>query len=116
MTVRDNFIGTNIAETNLGNFRSGIEMNNGSIRNLIIGNTIAFNGLTATGEQVDGVQVVEVGSFANQISMNSIFSNGGLGIDLEAADDVNPNDADDPDAGGGQSATELPRNIECCDR
>ena len=54
------------------------------------GNTIAFNG-------GDGVLVVTAP--ANAISSNSIFSNAGLGINLEM-DGATPNDACDNDSGG----------------
>ncbi len=57
-------------------------------------NIIAHNGL-------DGVYVWEHGVNAfnadeNQITMNSIYDNGGLGIDLQV-DGVTPNDPGDPD-------------------
>jgi hypothetical protein len=52
------------------------------------GNTIAFNGGAG----------VNVQSSGNAIRRNSIFSNGGLGIDL-AGDLVTPNDQCDADAG-----------------
>ena len=60
-------------------------------------NTIAFNGL-------DGVEVFGA-STGNKVSRNSLFSNGGLGIDLldtsegSFTDVSNPNDAGDADSG-----------------
>lgn len=93
--VYNNFIGTNTAGSNLGNVGTGIYINQGALGNLIGnasasgGNRIAFNG-------DDGVNVAN-GSL-NTIRGNSIYSNGSLGIDLQA-DDVTNNDPGDLDAG-----------------
>lgn len=96
--VQGNFIGTDAAGTApLGNAGFGITINGGG--NAIggapelanRGNTIAFNGAA-------GVQVTTTGSF-NPILGNSIFSNAGLGIDLDQSG-VTPNDPGDGDTGG----------------
>ncbi len=58
-------------------------------------NTIAHN-------QGDGV-TIRVGAINNSIIANSIFENGGIGIDLETArDGVTENDPDDSDEGPNQ--------------
>lgn len=54
-------------------------------------NTIAYN-------SVDGVRVTGLGDVNNRISQNSIYSNGGLGINL-GTDGVTPNDSGDGDTG-----------------
>src|SRR5262249_33130247 len=87
--VQGNFIGTDVSGTlPLGNAGNGVLINGKASRNTIGGtvrgapapNIIAFNGLA--GVLVDsGVQ--------NTISRNSIFSNAGLGIDLNAANNAN---------------------------
>jgi len=102
-----NLIGTTASGTApLGNDDWGVAMFSPSTSNNKIGagtaagaNTVAFNGK-------DGIEVDNNDSeTGNQISRNSIFSNGGLGIDLiggTETDDTNistPNDAGDADTG-----------------
>lgn len=120
--VQGNFIGTDVTgTTGLGNFDGvhitgadnntigGTTAGTGNIisansgagvsvvnatGNLVQGNTITLNG-------ADGVRVGDVyGNIgtANAILSNSIFSNGGLGIDLDE-DGVTPNDPGDSDNG-----------------
>ena len=56
------------------------------------GNTIAFNG-------GNGVRIIGAASSANNaVILNSVFSNGSLGIDL-SSDGKTPNDPDDADVG-----------------
>ncbi len=55
------------------------------------GNTIAFNGRVGV--------FIQVGSTKNAVLSNSIFSNGGLGIDLLIPFGVTPNDVGDGDTG-----------------
>ena len=94
-TVEGNLIGTDVSGTTpIGNGLHGILItsegpSSGPAGNRIEGNTIAFNG-------GDGV-FSSVGC-CNQIKSNSIFSNGGLGIDL-GPDGVTPNDPGDADSG-----------------
>jgi hypothetical protein len=103
--VQNNLIGTDMSgNNNLGNGQVGVAVFSG-INNIIGGsaaaaaNTIAFNGL-------DGMSIFFEGSTGNDILRNSIFSNTGLGIDLqgpfEGISVVTPNDggtADDADTG-----------------
>jgi hypothetical protein len=100
--VEGNLIGTKKDGTSaLGNTGNGVFIKDAS-DNLVNGtssataNTIAFNGS-------DGVLVSGSDSTGNRILLNSIFSNGGLGIDLvggtEDAADATANDPKDPDQG-----------------
>lgn len=101
MSVRGNRIGTAADGVSaLANTGDGIEIATGGGNNQIggiavnEGNIIAFN-------IEDGVQITDVGAspINNPILSNSIFSNGGLGINL-SVDGVTPNDAGDADNGG----------------
>lgn len=111
-TIQGNYIGTNAngqVQAGFGNEGSGIVVGEGD-NNLIggtnigEGNIIAGNG--AAGVRVDGNVIdpdnPDVGqSLNNSIIGNSIFGNGGLGIDLMISDTpgVTPNDTGDPDYG-----------------
>lgn len=93
--VRGNFIGTNAAGTSgIGNSSNGVLIG-GSSGNSVgsagsaSSNTIAFNG---------GAGVAVTSGVSNLIQSNSIFSNGGLGIDLGPTG-VTPNDVGDGDSG-----------------
>jgi CSLREA domain-containing protein len=99
--VSGNFIGTDASgNTDLGNSGFGVFIN--APDNFVgapatgVGNTIAFNGQ-------DGVVIAGGAATGNRILRNSIFSNGGLGIDLiggtENANGATANDPDDPDTG-----------------
>ncbi len=96
--IRGNFIGTDKdGVQDLGNGDQGISLvdSDDSLVGGVMagaGNRIAFNGNA-------GVAVFAAGAGVdNQIVSNSIFSNGGLGIDLDL-DGFSPNDAGDPDIG-----------------
>ena len=90
-----NYIGTDITGTlPLGNGKHGIlaTATGAQIGDPAMadgGNLIAFNTLNGIGV---------TGDVGNRISRNSIFSNGGLAIDL-GNNGVTPNDAGDPDTG-----------------
>jgi CSLREA domain-containing protein len=97
--VQGNLIGTTASgSSGLANTSDGIQIFNGASNNTIggtaagAGNVIAFNG-------ADGV-FVHSGT-GNRIQRNSIFSNGGLGIDL-GANGVTSNDSGDPDGGANR--------------
>ena len=101
--VAGNFIGTDATGTKaLGNGWVGVALLDGATDNWIgtngdgisdaaEGNLIAFN-------DGAGVAVTDTGTVDNRIRANSIYSNGGLGIDL-ADDGVTPNDLGDADTG-----------------
>lgn len=93
--VAGNYIGTDVTGTApLGNSLTGVRVNFAS-GNTVLSNTIAFNG-------GDGVFVLGNSSTQNKISQNSVFSNGGLGIDLSNSfppNGVTPNDLGDGDTG-----------------
>ena len=89
--IVENYIGANENGTALGNSGAGIHIASSSNSNFVEVNTVANN----TG---DGVTVTATGSSGSTIWQNSIYSNGGLGIDL-ADDDVTDNDDGDSDSG-----------------
>ncbi len=109
----DNRIGTDRAGvTGLGNGGHGIRLTcAGSPRNLIEGNTIAFNGGDGVLDAPDyrfGVSYTVNGHQGNTVKGNSIHSNDGLGVNLlpppfpptELPSTVTPNDSCDTDPGG----------------
>ena len=102
--VIGNYIGTDATGTeNLGNDYEGIVVRDGANGNRIGGtlpgeaNLIAFNGSS-------GIAISTATTTGNSIRRNSIYSNGGLGIDLSiddySGDGVTANDINDPDTGG----------------
>lgn len=111
-TIQGNYIGTNAngqVQASFGNEGSGIVVGGGS--NNHIGGTQIGEGNIIAGNGAAGVRVVgnvidpdnpDLGqALNNSIIRNSIFGNGGLGIDLIIGDTpgVTPNDAGDPDYG-----------------
>jgi hypothetical protein len=96
-TVQGNYIGIDAGGTGaLGNDGSGVEVfgaDDNTVGGIASGadNLIAHNG-------EDGVSVSTSFDTGNNVLSNSIFSNGGLGIDL-GPNGVTNNDTDDTDAG-----------------
>ena len=94
--VQGNLIGTDPSGiAAMGNYGDGIVIDSApgtTIGGGDAGNTIAFNA---------GVGVDVLAGSGNTISDNSIFSNGGLGIDLAPAG-ITPNDKRDGDVGANQ--------------
>jgi len=91
--------GTLPAARNLisGNLLFGVRLLSDSAGNTIQGNLIGTNKNGGPlGNDDVGVMLTSSGN-GNRILFNSIYSNGGLGIDLGIADGVTPNDPDDPD-------------------
>jgi len=102
--VQGNFIGTDVNGVGaVGNDSNGVEISGGANNNIVggtlmgAGNTIAFNGCTDRYCTPAGVYVQS--GTGNAILGNSIFSNNGLGIDLDPLNVVNPNDSCDSDVG-----------------
>ena len=95
--VEGNFIGTTAdGSGDLGNTGDGVDVF-GADNNTVGGTaTGAGNRIAHNGE--DGVSVTFSNDTGNNVLSNSLFSNGGLGIDL-GSDGVTTNDPDDPDAG-----------------
>jgi CSLREA domain-containing protein len=89
-TIRNNRIGSSADGAPLGNLRHGVFFNVSASNNVLgPGNVIAHNGGTG----------VWVGSgVGNQVTANSIYDNGALGIDLGVMGPT-PNDAGDGDGG-----------------
>ncbi len=102
--VQGNYIGTNPAGADMGNGYSGIQLySSGNIIGGIAsgaGNTIAFNHGPGVVVYYSGGEAIHGNSSeaGNAIRGNSIFSNDGLGIDLDG-DGVTLNDDGDGDSG-----------------
>ncbi len=101
-SVQGNYIGTSAdGRGDLGNAVNGVKISSADLT-LVGGATSgAANRIAHNGE--DGVSVSGSDTTGNFILSNSIYSNGGLGIDLAAgtqdANGVTSNDADDLDTG-----------------
>jgi titin len=81
--IQGNFVGTDISGTNnLGNTYHGIECDTGCSGNTIGGTNILAGNLLAYAQTTYAGVRLRDGTLNNLISDNSIFSNGGLGIDL----------------------------------
>jgi len=90
----NNRIGIGINGAAMGNSGNGVSVTAPNSR-IGPGNIIANNsagGIVVSGDAND----------KNQITQNSIFANGGLGIDLAPTGAVNPNDAGDGDTGANE--------------
>ncbi len=97
--VQGNLIGTDVTGTNaLGNLGCGIYVTNGASANLIGGTNGGAGNMIACNNQ-QGAWIRD--GTDNAILGNSIFANGGLGIDLGGAG-IQPNDPGDPDVGANQ--------------
>jgi hypothetical protein len=104
--VSHNLVGTDKSGTRrLGNTSEGVEIL-GSSNNFLSDNTIAFNG--SDGVRIELGNALSSAVHTNTISSNSIFSNGGLGINLidvgaivveGETEGPTPNDPGDTDRG-----------------
>ncbi len=106
--IFNNYIGTNASDTNLGNASAGVFVAQCGA-NVRIGadaaisgaaNTIAYNGINGVFAW-DTVQCVSIpAAYINvAVRRNSIYSNGGVGIDLAGTLGVSTNDIGDSDTG-----------------
>ena len=98
--IEGNFIGTTADGSGaLGNTQDGVAISGRMTLTAVggiadgAGNSVAHNG--GDGVSILGTDPIPTG---NYVLSNSIFSNGGLGIDL-GTDGVTNNDTDDPDVG-----------------
>ena len=92
--VSNNLVGVGPDGRALPNHAPGIIVTEGATNNRIgPGNIVAHNPV--------GVRISDPGTDGNTITRNSIFANGGLGIDLDPTG-VSPNDAGDGDSGPNQ--------------
>jgi uncharacterized repeat protein (TIGR01451 family) len=93
--VRGNFIGTNAAGTDgIGNSVNGVLIGGSSSNSVGAVGSASANTISSNG----GAGVAVTSGTSNSVQSNSIFLNGGLGIDLGAAG-VTPNDSGDGDTG-----------------
>lgn len=94
--IQGNYIGTDASGTSpLGNNSYGVYLSSGS-GGVIVGGTNTGEGNLIAFNATNGVTVTGAESIKNQITGNSIHSNGGLGIDL-GDDGVTQNDDGDTD-------------------
>jgi len=96
ITVRNNYIGTDVNGTNcLGNLLDGVVVNRGAVSHTVADNLITCNGR-------NGVNIPNAGAIDPAIRIevtdNSIFANTLLGIDL-GEPGITANDPGDPDGG-----------------
>jgi CSLREA domain-containing protein len=100
--VQGNTIGLNkTATASLGNVGDGISLLSGATGNTI-GGAAAGEGNIISGNTGAGVVIRDANTTRNSVRSNSIFNNGGLGIDLAidlAGSGVTDNDAGDGDSG-----------------
>jgi hypothetical protein len=94
-TVQGNYIGTDAGGTGaLGNTEDGVSVF--SADDNTVGGTASGAGNRIAHNGEDGVSIPISTDTGNSVLSNSIFSNGGLGIDL-GSNGVTANDNDDPD-------------------
>lgn len=96
--IFDNWIGQNISGNASGNGGDGIQLSD-SVSSTMIGGTTGLRPNIIRGNGGRGVALKGTAGTKNLISGNSIYNNGGLGIDLDPLDAVNSNDNNDVDGG-----------------
>ncbi len=96
--VQGNVIGPDVTGTNaIGNVWGNVALQGGAIGNFV-GDTAAGAGNVIAFSPGAGIVLYDASTTNNAMRGNSIFSNGGLGIDFNN-DGVTPNDTLDPDPG-----------------
>lgn len=91
-----NVIGRNVSNSCAGNGGHGIRIENNTSLNTFGGQGDSLNVISCNGG--DGVSIITTSALRHQITRNSIYANGGLGIDLND-DGPDTNDSGDPDSG-----------------
>ena len=82
-TLKGNYIGTDVSGDMALPNSVGIVIGDGAQQNVIGGATAAERN-TISGNASHGIQVTDSNTVSNTITQNSIYSNTGLGIDLDA--------------------------------
>ena len=112
-TVARNYVGLGASGAPLGNGGNGIDLSD-AFENELIGNVVAHNG--GTGIYVaSGVLLPPTGHGRNRMQRNSIFANGGIGIDLSAMGVTGPTPNDTGDADNGNNGANELQNYPILD-
>lgn len=100
--IAGNYIGAKVSANELAGNSYGVYLTNGASGNFIGSN---FNGTAdelegnlIAGNLNDGIAIVGAASTGNRISRNQLYTNGGMGIDLND-NGLSANDLNDPDTG-----------------
>lgn len=100
--IAGNYIGAKVSANELAGNSYGVYLTNGAAGNYIGSN---FNGTAdelegnlIAGNLNDGIALVGAASTGNRISRNRLYTNGGMGIDLND-NGLSTNDLNDPDTG-----------------
>jgi hypothetical protein len=105
--IQGNFIGTNSNGASLGNVGAGVSISRDCINNLV-GGTGADEGNVIAYNSGAGVELISSAGTENAILRNSIYENGGLGIDIEPYG-VNHNDGPGDSDSGANNLQNFPR-------
>lgn len=98
-TILGNYIGTDINgnDTGIGNTQDGIEITDNPTTSIRIGDGTAAGANLVRGNLARGIRATNNSRTA--ILANTIYGNGGIGVDLNGVSGVTANDVDDTDGG-----------------